>query len=254
MKNIFAKLVCLALGAAALTSCSDRYLTDLNTDKTKPTTINPNAQLTTGLLQTMGDFQLMDTYRCYITGFTQYYAGGWNVSSYACAVHADNDMMSSLWDRFYSVGIKNVVDAIDRSQDLPNVNAILRIHKVYMMSILTDTYGDIPCSEAGLGKIAGIGNPKYDTQEEIYNWFFTELAACVEQLRNSEGKDVVTGDVTNYSGNTTQWAKIANSLRMRFAMRISDVNPDKAKAEFESALASPAGYISTFADNAFVKF
>ena len=254
MKNIFAKLVCLALGAAALTSCSDRYLTDLNTDKTKPTTINPNAQLTTGLLQTMGDFQLMDTYRCYITGFTQYYAGGWNVSNYGGAVHADNNMMSSLWDRFYSVGIKNVVDAIDRSQDLPNVNAILRIHKVYMMSILTDTYGDIPCSEAGLGKIAGIGNPKYDTQEEIYNWFFTELAACVEQLRNSEGKDVVTGDVTNYSGNTAQWAKFANSLRMRFAMRISDVNPDKAKAEFESALASPAGYISTFADNAFVKY
>ena len=70
MKNIFTKLVCLALGAAALTSCSDRYLTDLNTDKTKPTTINPNSQLTTGLLQTMGDFQLMDTYRCYITGFT----------------------------------------------------------------------------------------------------------------------------------------------------------------------------------------
>lgn len=41
MKNIFTKLVCFVLVTAAFSSCSDKYLTDMNTDKTKPTTINP---------------------------------------------------------------------------------------------------------------------------------------------------------------------------------------------------------------------
>lgn len=253
MKNILSKLSCLLVAAIALSSCSAKYLSDINTDKTKPTSINPNAQLTTGLLQTYGDFSVMDTYRCYITGFTQYYAGGWNVSNYAGAVHADNDMMSRLWDQFYSVGIKNIVDAIYNSRELPNVNAILRIHRVYMMSVLTDTYGDVPCMEAGLGKLEGIANPKYDTQESIYNWFFEELKACIDQIMKNEKVELVTGDVTNYGGNALMWAKYANSLRLRFAMRISDVNPQKAQAEFAAALADPAGIITISQENAFVK-
>lgn len=63
----------------ALTSCSDDTLSNINTDKTKVSNLDPNAQLTTALLQTYGDFSLMDTYRNYITGFTQHFAGGWNV-------------------------------------------------------------------------------------------------------------------------------------------------------------------------------
>ena len=53
----------------AMTSCSDDTLSNINTDKTKVSELDPNAQLTTALLQTYGDFSLMDTYRNYITGF-----------------------------------------------------------------------------------------------------------------------------------------------------------------------------------------
>ena len=60
----------------AMTSCSDDTLSNINTDKTKVSELDPNAQLTTALLQTYGDFSLMDTYRNYITGFPQYFAGG----------------------------------------------------------------------------------------------------------------------------------------------------------------------------------
>ena len=151
----------------AFAGCSDLYMENLNTDKSKESDMDPNALLTTALLQPYGDFGLMDTYRSYITGFTQHMAGGWNVSNYAGSVHADNDQMRLIWDEFYSVGIKNLVDGISRSADLPNVNAIMRIHRVYMLSILTDTYGDVPCKEAGLGYLKDISSPKYDKQEEI---------------------------------------------------------------------------------------
>lgn len=237
---------------SGLSACSDSYLEDINTDKSKATSMDANALLTNALLQPYGDFGLMDTYRSYITGFTQYMAGGWNVTTYAGSVHSNNDQMRLVWDQFYQVGIKNLVDGIANSKDQPNLNAILRIHFVYMISVLTDIYGDVPCSEAGRGYTDGVYTPKYDTQEEIYDFFFTELAECAAQL--GEGTDIVTGDVTAYDGNTAKWKKYANSLRMRFAMRISGVEPEKARTEFEAAVHDVAGYIDDSSYDAYVRY
>ena len=250
-KVLGAGLVVLGM-TATLTACSDSYMRDLNTDESKASSLDPNSQLTTALLQTYGDFGLMDTYRSYITGFTQHLAGGWNVSNYAGSVHANDDQMRLIWDQYYSIAIKNLVDAIANTEDSKNLNAALRIHRVYLMSVLTDTYGDVPCTEAGKGYTEGIANPKYDTQEEIYDFFFEELAACVAQL--GTGTDVISGDVTAYGGDTKAWKRYANSLRMRFAMRISDVNPTKAKEEFEKAVAADGGYIKSADQDAYVVY
>jgi hypothetical protein len=252
MHKIYKSLMALCVAGVSLVSCSDAYMEGLNTDTSKATSIDPNTQLTTALLQTYGDFGLMDTYRSYITGFTQHLAGGWNVSNYAGSVHAQDDQMRLIWDQYYSVGIKNLVDAIANSSELPNLNAALRIHRVYLMSVLTDTYGDVPCKEAGLGYIEGKSNPVYDTQEDIYNFFFEELAACIAQL--GTGSDRISGDVTSMSGDITRWKKYANSLRMRFAMRVSDVNPVLAQVEFEKAIADEAGYIAAASEDAYVKY
>lgn len=234
----------------AMTSCSDDTLSNINTDKTKVSNLDPNAQLTTALLQTYGDFSLMDTYRNYITGFTQHFAGGWNVTNYAGSNFAEDDMSRRIWDRYYVISIKNLVDAIHQSEDKPNLNAALRIHRVYLTAVLADIYGDVPASEAGLGYIAGISTPKYDTVEELYNWFFEELTACEALL--GTGTDNISGDVTSMGGDVAQWKKYANALRMRYAMRISDVNPQKAQDEFEKAVA--AGAISSAADDVYIKY
>lgn len=250
MNKIYKSLCALCLTGALFASCSDSYMEDLNTDESKAAQIEPSAQLTTALLQTYGDFGFMDTYRSYITGFTQHFAGGWNVSNYAGDVHPQDDQMRLVWDQFYSVAIKNIVDAIANSEDMPNTNAALRIHRVYLMSVLTDIYGDIPCIEAGLGFVKGISNPKYDTQEEIYDWFFTELADCVAQL--GTGTDRIGGDVTSMSGDVAAWKRYANTLRLRYAMRISEVKPEKAQAEFEAALKAEGGYITSADQDAYI--
>ena len=249
MKNIIAALIFVS-GMAATTACSDSYMEELNTDDSKASSIEPSAQLTTALLQTYGDFGFMDTYRSYITGFTQHFAGGWNVSNYAGDVHPQDDQMRLVWDQFYAVSIKNIVDAIANSEEKPNMNAALRIHRVYLMSVLTDIYGDIPCAEAGLGFVKGISNPKYDTQQDIYNFFFDELAACIQQL--GTGNDNIGGDVTSLKSDVAAWKRYANSLRLRYAMRISDVDPNKAQTEFEKALADEAGYITTADQDAYI--
>ena len=250
MKKIYMTLLALLMAGVTFTACSDSYMEELNTDESKAPSLDPNTQLTTSLLQIYGDFGMMDTYRSYITGFTQHTAGSWNVTNYAGSVHAADDQMQLVWNRLYNVSVKNLVDAIANTAERPNLNAVLRIQKVYVMSVLTDIYGDVPCSEAGLGYLEGINNPKYDAQEEIYNYFFAELAACAEQL--GTGTDRITGDVTSLSGDVSLWKKYANSLRLRFAMRISDVNPAKSKEEFERALQADGGCIASAADDAFV--
>lgn len=250
IKNIIAACTVCCCLSAVLTSCSDNYMEEVNTDDTKASSIEPGAQLTTGLLQTYGDFGMMDTYRSYITGFTQHFAGGWNVTNYAGSVHAEDDQMRLVWDQLYSVGIKNIVDAIANSADKPNINAALRIHRVYLMSILTDIYGDLPTAEAGLGYISNIVTPTYDKQEDIYNFFFDELAACVAQL--GTGSDRISGDVTSLKGDVAAWKRYANSLRLRYAMRISDVNPSKAQEEFEKALRAEGGYITSSDADAYI--
>ena len=96
MQKIYKTLIGLLAVGAIFTSCSKEYMQGLNTDTSKVESLDPNMQLTTALLQTYGDFSLMDTYRSYITGFTQHFAGGWNVTNYAGSVYAFDDQMRLL--------------------------------------------------------------------------------------------------------------------------------------------------------------
>lgn len=248
----------IILSAAVLagisTSCSDSYMEDLNTDKSKANSIDPNAQLTTAELQTYGDLGMVEIYRNYLYAFTQQLMGCWNTTNYGGRHTVDNNEMGRIWTSFYPKAIKNLTDAIHRSAEdgnRKNINAILRIYRVYMMSVITDIYGDAPYSEAGQGYLKEIYNPKYDTQEDIYNDFFKELKDAASAL--NAANDRITGDVI-YNGDVAKWIKLANSLRLRYAMRISDVAPEKARKEFEDALASEGGVFTSGSDDALIKY
>ena len=235
-------------------SCSDEYMENMNTDPSKAATIDPNAQLTTAQLQTYGDLSMMEIYRNYHYAFTQQLMGCWNTTNYGGRHTLDNNEMSRIWTSFYTQSLKNIIDAQYRTAEdaeKVNINSVLRIYRVYLMSIITDTYGDAPFSEAGLGFLEGKFNPKYDKQEDIYNAFFLELEDAVNKIDPT--KDKVTGDLI-YAGDVTKWQQLANSLRLRFAMRISNVNPTKAQTEFENALAANGGVITDASGDALIKY
>ena len=235
-------------------SCSDEYMENMNTDPSKAATIDPNAQLTTAQLQTYGDLSMMEIYRNYHYAFTQQLMGWWNTTNYGGRHTLDNNEMSRIWTSFYTQSLKNIIDAQYRTAEdaeKVNINSVLRIYRVYLMSIITDTYGDAPFSEAGLGFLEGKFNPKYDKQEDIYNAFFLELEDAVNKIDPT--KDKVTGDLI-YAGDVTKWQQLANSLRLRFAMRISNVNPTKAQTEFENALAANGGVITDASSDALIKY
>ena len=235
-------------------SCSDEYMENMNTDPSKAATIDPNAQLTTAQLQTYGDLSMMEIYRNYHYAFTQQLMGCWNTTNYGGRHTLDNNEMSRIWTSFYTQSLKNIIDAQYRTAEdaeKVNINSVLRIYRVYLMSIITDTYGDAPFSEAGLGFLEGKFNPKYDKQEDIYNAFFLELEDAVNKIDPT--KDKVTGDLI-YAGDVTKWQQLANSLRLRFAMRISNANHPKAQTEFENALAANGGVITDASSDALIKY
>ncbi|NII29903.1 SusD/RagB family nutrient-binding outer membrane lipoprotein [Pseudoflavitalea sp. X16] len=130
-----------------------------------------------------------------------------------------------------------------------NMTAVSRITKAYIFWNITDRWGEVPYSEALLGKAL----PKYDTQEDIYRGILKELTEASAQFNNSGG---ITGDII-FGGSTDKWKKVANSLRLFISLRLSNKFPASngfAATEFKAALTAAGGIITTNADNWVAKY
>lgn len=251
LKNIYKILFLSVVGILCHTSCND--FDDLNTNPTKSPTTNPNNQLAYAQMMTGGDWLTMEPYNYYFSSFVQHLQGEWNITNWGGQYRRSNPIMSQTWNRIYGISIKNLVDIEERTKNDPtytNVRAVARIMKVYYSMILTDMYGDIPYFEAGKGHYEDISSPSYNKQEAIYNDFFKEMSE-VEAMLNANGGDI-TGDVI-YSGNISKWKRFANSLRLRAAMRLTKVNPDKTKEEVIVLMGLASG-ILTSDDDALIAY
>ena len=122
-----------------------------------------------------------------------------------------------------------------------NQIAVARILKAYFYLIITDSWGDVPYSQALKGSAAF--SPVFDKQQDIYTDLFKELKEAQAQF---DGGDHITGDIM-LEGDNARWKKFANSLRVIMALRLSKADPVKGKAEFIAALAD--GAIASNDDN-----
>lgn len=155
------------------------------------------------------------------------------------------------WQRGYREGIKNLADALNRTEGIPryeNLRHIIRIYKAYTFMILTDTYGDIPYFEAGRVFLEGITNPVYDPQEQVYDDILKELESASASI-NPTGAPVPAEVL--YSGDLNKWKRFGYSLLLRAAMRHSKVNPTKAAEYVAKAVAG--GLMQSNEDNAIIR-
>lgn len=141
------------------------------------------------------------------------------------------------------------IEAICNNSGNPVPMAIATIIKVAAMSRVTDCYGPIPYSAIGTSSDLAV---PYDSQESIYDSFFKELTEAVKTLHENIGITLTPTADYVYSGNNAQWIRFGNSLKLRLAMRISNVAPAKAKQMAEEAVAD--GVIESNADNAAWKY
>ncbi|WP_303318822.1 SusD/RagB family nutrient-binding outer membrane lipoprotein [Flavivirga abyssicola] len=155
----------------------------------------------------------------------QTYAFGDVISQYA-ANYEFNDIDIYRWqgdDRFWSpmYGIlQDISDLKNIAKTNENVNyeSIALILEAYIFSIITDSYGDVPMSEANKTS-EGLISPIYDKQEDIYNALLNKLEEANMLINTSE---TVTGDIL-YGGDMLKWKKFANSLKLRLLIHTSNV-------------------------------
>jgi len=246
----FKQILIAALSVFTMVSCTENF-DDLMKD---PVALSPNpaGQLSFAQLCMSGDgYYQWRANLIYSGGFVQHYAGAWNVTEFGSKFKKNDDYATALWRNAYSNEMKGIVDVIEKTNADPaasNMNAVAKIMKVMIAQRITDLYGDAPYSEAGLGFSKGIVAPKYDKQQDIYNSFFKELQEAFVQL-NPAG-DVVKGDLF-YNGDINKWKKLANTMRLRLAMRISEVSP--AEAEIQAKAALQNGVFESNADNCIMK-
>ena len=244
----------VALGLLLTTGCTKNF-EKLNTDPTafSATNFDPNYLLTTAQLDYTGsqDFSY-DTWRAdliYCSTFMQGFAtaiGYWAGDKY----QSNPEYLAAYWqsdngaDGAYSEQVKPIVDMVTTTATQPqynNLHQIGRIMKVLIFERITDLYGDVPYSQAGVGYYDKILFPVYDKQQAIYTNLIAELQDATSKL-NPSG-DIPTGDAF-YHGNIAEWQKFGNSLLLRVAMRLSKVDPATAKTVITPLVGK------TFASNA----
>ena len=117
-----------------------------------------------------------------------------------------------LWNNMYD-NMRNVqlLISLAEQKSVPNYRAVALIMRAWMFSLLTDAYGDVPYSEAIQG-VDGILQPKYDSQESIYEGILADLETANATFDPAAG--TVVGDIL-YNGDLDNWKKLANSLRHR---------------------------------------
>ena len=131
--------------------------------------------------------------------------------------------------------------------DDPVILAVGDIVKVAAMHRVTDTYGPIPYTK--IGQDGSLTVP-YDSQEDVYKAMFNELDNAVSVLMPNRTNNFASEADAIYGGNVEKWIKLANSLKLRLAMRVSYAAPELSKEMAESAVKNEVGVITSNDDNA----
>ena len=131
-----------------------------------------------------------------------------------------------------------------------NMFYITRIYYVFLALANTDTYGAMPFREYAQARIPETNNVKYDSQEEAYDAMFRMLEQAVDSIKPDDASQYrIDRDDICYFGDVDKWLRFANTLRLRMALRISNVAPERARHEAENALNNKYGLMRSNADN-----
>jgi hypothetical protein len=117
---------------------------------------------------------------------------------------------------------------------------VIEVASVYAWMVLVNTWGDVPYTEA----LGDVNQPKYDKAADIYADLFKRLDAAIGMM--TPGPNFGSADLL-YNDDTAGWIKFANSLKMKLAITVADVNEATARASIVAA--APNAFTSN-ADNA----
>ncbi len=140
-----------------------------------------------------------------------------------------------------------IADAEAEKRGFNNFLAWSKICRVATMHRVTDIYGPIIYTRFGETDVTD----NYDCQENVYDAFFKDLDDAIDmltplakELENPDLTPFTPFDISDFDGSYEKWIRFANSLRLRLAIRISLVDPDRARQEGEAAVSHEFGVLS----------
>jgi len=243
-------LVWIAIVGAILSSCTKKYDT-INTNRNAITTLGPadipflfskaqsaapGSQWNYQVAQNLFADQYCQYFGCEATYFQ------------SDRLFIRQDWVGAAFNPMYTDVLPQLQSIFSATDSLTAEHAIAEVWWVYTFHRVTDYWGPIPYFQAGSPAVS----IPYDAQDKIYDDFFKRLDAAAAVLKTQTGKTPYGSYDLVYGGDVSKWLKFCNSLRLRLAIRISKVDPARAKTEGEAAISD--GLMTTSpADDAFVQ-
>ncbi len=242
--KIFKYTFTLLLAAILITACTDNF-EEINENPNSPENVEPQFLLTNIISVAIDQ-------NTYYQGFDQ--------SNYFAQFVAAIDF--GFLDRYiigsnstYWAVLNGLLTDINSMKTSPSSNeayeAVGDIMRCFLFSQMTDMWNDVPYSEANRLE-EGFDKPKYDTQESIYTDPETGILAVLEISANTleNTNQIINGDVM-FDNDLDKWVRFANSLRVRYMLRISKRLTDFTEL---TNLANSGKLMESNADNAVLPY
>lgn len=168
----------------------------------------------------------------YAGQFTFGSAGSWWSDELSYSYNGGYTNATWDWLEGYFGGIDNFLKLTDTGADFENdrMYAVGLIMKSLYFQLYTDTFGEIPYSGVGIEEVL---LPKFDTQKDIYKGIIADLDAAMATIGSSDNTSDIPGDINDlsandlfFNGDLQKWKKLANSLKLRIAMRANGATGD----------------------------
>jgi hypothetical protein len=225
-----ASLLALALGA---TACDDG-LTDINRNPNQPETVSAQYLFPQGVTTAVGLIRGQS--------FDLHFASLW-AQHIAKIQYVDEDRydvrpqtIDAWWTTLYAGPLMDLQKTIEIAGSDVGAAAPAQVMQMWTFAQMTDAWGDIPFSEALKGE-AGVTPAAYDSQQQVYDGILARLTSANTALSNASNSLGSADPI--YAGRPADWQRFANSMRARYAMRLSKVDAAKAQAQVVAALNAP---------------
>ncbi|MDQ2864533.1 MAG: SusD/RagB family nutrient-binding outer membrane lipoprotein, partial [Bacteroidota bacterium] len=247
MKNIFKWKCLVGFTLVLLCSCTKDFV-KINTNPNSPTSVPGSNVLGQGIIS-LTNILFQTHMDLYYTGSYSGMSASDGTGDYEYRV----DINNGWWTGLYA-SMNDFVDADSIASKAGNTNlqAVALTMKAYTAEATTDMFGDIPYSEAFVGTSKGIIYPHYDKQKDVYNAIIAELQTASLLFSKNVGT-IGAGDFI-FHGDVSKWQKFCNSIILRAAIRISNVDAATAKTIIAGLLGSPSNnpIMTNNADNAYL--
>ena len=244
MKHTRKFLYVAAVSLIGIGACNKQTYIDYNTNPEVIYNISPEEQFTNGAIALFdADFEYYYDYYRIMMPWMQYFTPqNGNSVTFMTDIGNFNQRRGYFYSRVGNV----LTDVLEIIKKLPESEQANRQHQVAITKILmtyyalytTETNGCIPYTEAFRARYGGTVTPKYDTQEELFNIFDADLKAAIATLKAGGSEQISFGSADlYYNGDPAKWAKAANALRLRLAMRWGKRNAAKQQEIVNEVLA-----------------